>query len=143
MIARSLGLPASTIEYRIRRLESSGVISGDMHEVQGEQIGLNNHIILIGMQGIDSNRHQQFYRFVKTHPNITHFSFGVGHWDYMLGVAVYGLNELTALVDYLRKQLGADVATVKTFSMFRAWKVRDYPSLADRWPRGPEEAKSE
>ena len=128
-LAQSLGTAPSTIDYRMKRLESSGVICGDMHEVRGEMIGLTNYIVLVGMKGVSEERHQEFYLFAKQHPNIAHLSFEVGHWDYMLGVAVEEHKGLNALIEVIRRVFRDSVASIKSFSMFHAHKVRDYPII--------------
>jgi Lrp/AsnC family leucine-responsive transcriptional regulator len=128
-LAQALGIPASTIDYRVKRLETAGVICGDLHEIRGEMIGLTNYIVLVGMKGLPDNRHREFYSFAKLHPNIAHLSFEVGYWDYMLGVAVQSQKELNSLVDAIRREFGEAIASVKSFSMFYARKVRDYPIL--------------
>lgn len=126
-MAQSLGVAASTIDYRIKRLESARVICGDMHEIRGELIGLTNYIVLVGMKGVSASRHDDFHRFARNHPNVAHLSFEVGHWDYMLGVAVEEQKDLNSLIDTIRKVFGESVASIKSFSMFYARKVRDYP----------------
>jgi Lrp/AsnC family leucine-responsive transcriptional regulator len=128
-LAHGLGLAPSTVDYRLKRLESAGVICGDMHEIRGEMIGLTNYIVLVGMKGVSEECHKEFYQFSRKHPNISHLSFEVGHWDYMLGVAVEEQKDLNVLIDVIRRAFRDSVASIKSFSMFRAHKVRDYPII--------------
>lgn len=128
-LAQSLGTAPSTVDYRMRRLESAGVICGDMHEIRGSMIGLSNYIVLVGMKGVAETHYQQFLAFAKSHPNITHLTFEVGHWDYMVGVAVEEQRDLNVIIDVIRGALGDSVASIKSFSMFYAHKVRDYPII--------------
>ncbi|MFN4894590.1 MAG: winged helix-turn-helix transcriptional regulator [Pseudomonadota bacterium] len=131
-VARSIGVPLSTAEYRFNRLKSDGVICGDMHEIKGELVGLSNFIILLSMEGLSEARKDEFQRFSRLHPNITHFAYEVGHWDCMLGVSVFTPTELNSLVDLIRKKFGDFITNIKSFAMFNAHKVRDYPLDPER-----------
>jgi hypothetical protein len=100
-----------------------------MHEIRGELIGLANYIVLVSMKGVSQANYADFFAFAKSHPNITHLTFEVGHWDYMVGVAVEQQRDLNVIIDAIRGALGDSVASIKSFSMFFAHKVRDYPSI--------------
>jgi DNA-binding Lrp family transcriptional regulator len=126
-LSRTLGLPYSTIGYRLGRLESTGVILGSLHEVRGSLIGLTNYILLVGMKALSEERHRQFYTFAKLHPNIPHLSYEFGNWDYMLGVAVERPEQLNDVVEQIRREFAEFVGVIKSFTMFRARKVRDFP----------------
>jgi DNA-binding Lrp family transcriptional regulator len=128
-LAQSLGLPVSTLVYRLKKLEAAEIIAGDMHEIRGELIGLANYIVLVSMKGVSQANYADFFAFAKSHPNITHLTFEVGHWDYMVGVAVEQQRDLNLIIDAIRGALGDSVASIKSFSMFFAHKVRDYPSI--------------
>lgn len=130
-LAQSLGMAQSTFVYRLKRLESAQVICGDMHEIRGELIGLTNYIILVGMKGVSQQTHKDLHQFAKNHRNIAHLSFEVGHWDYMLGVVVEEQKDLNALIDTIRREFRDSVASIKSFSMFYAHKVRDYPIVPE------------
>jgi DNA-binding Lrp family transcriptional regulator len=125
-VARKLGLPQSTLDYRLKRLKEQQVICGDMHEIKGELIGLSNYIVLLGMTGLNQATQSRFYSFVKHHPYVAHYSHEVGHWDYMLGIAVDSHQRVNELVEQMRRLFGESIATVKSFPMFRARKVVDY-----------------
>jgi DNA-binding Lrp family transcriptional regulator len=129
-LARSLGVPVSTVDYRMKRLLNDGVICGDMHEIRGELIGLTNYLVLVGMKGVSKELEMRFHAFARRHPNIPHLSYEVGHWDFMMGVAVTNQSDLNNLVERIRVEFGESLATVKSFSMFRARKVRDYPVIS-------------
>jgi DNA-binding Lrp family transcriptional regulator len=130
-LAQSLGMAQSTFVYRLKRLESAQVICGDMHEIRGELIGLTNYIILVGMKGVSQKTQVDFHQFARQHRNIAHLSFEVGHWDYMLGVAVEEQKDLNALIDTIRREFRDSIASIKSFSMFYAHKVRDYPIIPE------------
>ncbi len=136
-VARSIGVPLSTVEYRFNRLKADGVICGDMHEIKGELVGLSNFLILLSMEGLSDTRKDEFHRFARLYPNITHFAYEVGHWDCMLGVAVFTPTELNNLVDLIRKKFGEFITNIKSFAMFNAHKVRDYPLDPERVSLGP------
>ena len=128
-LAQSIGSATSTVDYRLRRLEFAGVICGDMHEIRGAMVGLSNYIVLVSMKGVSQAHYQTFLAFARNHPNVTHLTFEVGHWDYMVGVAVEEQRDLNIVLDVMRDALGECVASIKSFSMFHAHKVRDYPII--------------
>lgn len=126
-LARTLGLPVSTIDYRIKRLETNDIICGDMHEVRGGLLGLTNYLVSVAFKGVSQEMHEKFYQFAKYHPNVPNITVEVGPWDYMLGVAVGPAADFHQLLTDIRNEFGAHLSSVKSFPMLRAHKVKDYP----------------
>ncbi len=126
-LSRRLGMPASTVEYRLKKLRERGIICGDMYEVRGELLGLSNFIVLVQMKGVSDVTHTGFISFARLHPHITHLSFEVGYWDYQLGVAVQEVEQLNALIEEVQSRFSDQLVIARAIPMFKARKVRDYP----------------
>jgi Lrp/AsnC family leucine-responsive transcriptional regulator len=125
-LARSLGVPASTIDYRMKRLESQGIICGDMRELNGNLLGLTHYLMLVVFKGMPEEQHAKFYNFSKFHQNITHFTVEVGPWDYMLGVAVRSTNDLANLLRQIREVFGPNVSSITPIPLLNTRKVKDW-----------------
>ena len=98
-----------------------------MHEIRGELLGLNNYLVLVGMKGLSEKLHEAFYKFARAHRFVTHCSYEVGVWDYMLGVAATRQREVNDLVELLHQHFGDYISSVRSIPMFRARKIKDYP----------------
>lgn len=143
-LSRGLGIPPSTVEYRLKKLRERGIICGDMFEVKGNMLGLLKYLVLVEMKGITDSLHADFVSFCRVHPYIPHISFEVGHWDYQVGAAVPEVQQLNRLLEELNDQFRGHILSAKPMPMFKARKVRDYPlnpRLPD-WTEVSEHGKS-
>lgn len=126
-LSRALGIPTSTLEYRIRKLRERGIICGDLHELRGRQVGLSNYVVLVGMKGFPAETHSEFRSYLRQNPVVSSLSFEIGYWDYRLGVSVREECELNELVTEMRQRFGERIAAVQPLPLVGVRKVRDYP----------------
>jgi DNA-binding Lrp family transcriptional regulator len=128
-LAQILGMPHSTVDYRLKSLRAKKVICGSLHEIKGVRIGLTNFLVQIGMEGLPQDVHLKFYDFCRYHPNIPHYSHEFGAWEYTLGVAVESHQTVNEVTNEIHREFGAHVGFVKILPMFNAIKVEDYPAM--------------
>jgi len=126
-LARRVGLPTTTVEYRVKKLAEKKVILGDLHELRGELIGLSNYVLLLGMNGVSEAINREVCEAARLNPFVPWLSRGAGHWDYVMGLVVRAPSEVPTAVNRLRTSLGSWMTSYQIVPMFRAHKVRDYP----------------
>lgn len=127
VVARKIGLPLSTVDYRIKRLRDRAVIAGDMNRLKGECLGFSRYMLLVSMAGISSVCHKAFYSFARDHNFIYSLTHSVGRWDYRLSVSAPKVADIQSLVHQLKKHFGDSVVTIKSLPMFHAKKIKDFP----------------
>ena len=99
VLAREMGIPATTLQERIRRLESKGVIEGYRASINPEKLGLSvQAFIAVSLKNHESNAIRQFERGVADIPCIRASYHMSGRFDYMLHVSVKDLEALGNLV---------------------------------------------
>ena len=87
-LSRLIGIPFSTLEHRIRRLEQKKVIVGFYHHIPPESIGMQSYLLLISIKDITSRFKERFRKFCVTHPSVVVFINTIGSWDFEVAVEV-------------------------------------------------------
>jgi len=99
VLAREMGIPATTLQERIRRLEKQGVIEGYQASINAEKLGLGvQAFIAVSLQNHESTAIRQFEKGVAEIPCIRASYHLSGRFDYMLHVSVKDLEALGNLV---------------------------------------------
>ncbi len=115
-IASSVGLSESTASVRLRRLVSSGVISGFHAEVNPTVFGQPFHA-LVGVRLALQTRQQDFERYIADDAHVIEAWQSTGSMDYQLRLACAGIAELDQTLVALRRA-GAE-ETVTAFLLRR------------------------
>jgi DNA-binding Lrp family transcriptional regulator len=126
-IARLLGLPSSTVAYRINNLKERGIILGHYYILNGIPLKLLRFKILVYCRGAHSASQAKLYEFAKKHKNIDTLMVCVGAYDYELTVQVTDYLEVVTLGEQLRSHFKDELIRTKTFSCFENHKFSDYP----------------
>jgi DNA-binding Lrp family transcriptional regulator len=126
-LGRKLGMAATTVEYRVKKLKEKGVIIGELHELRGAKLGLSNHVCLVSIKSSSDSLNHEFCKFARMNPWVPWLSRGTGRWDYVMGIAVREPSEVYTAVDQFRAKFGDWIVSYRILPMFRAHKVRDYP----------------
>lgn len=142
-IARQTGLAPTTLDYRLKNLQKSEIISGETWEVNGQMLGLSNFLMLISVAGLEPNIHSEIFEYAKASPVVAHYSYVIGDWDYVLGVAVQDKSDATRLVEELHNRFESKISNVRLVPMFKAHKVVDYPLTQFKPTRVPRKTMSE
>lgn len=99
VLARELGIPATTLQERMRRLEKKGVIEGYQAAINAEKMGLGvQAFIAVSLKHHESNAIREFERGVADIPCVRASYHLSGRFDYMLHVSVKDLEALGNLV---------------------------------------------
>ena len=117
-LARTLDLPPTTLQERIKRLEKKRIIKGYRAEIDNEKLGLNvQAFIAVTLNRHESNDIREFEKGIQNLPNIRECFHLSGRFDYLLHVMVKDLPELGELV---KKGITAlpDFGRCETFLIF-------------------------
>ena len=129
VLAREMGIPATTLQEHIRRLEKKGVIEGYRAVINAEKLGLGvKAFIAVSLKHHESNAIRQFERGVAEAPCIRASYHLSGRFDYMLHVSVKDLEDLGNLVKTEITTL-PDFGKCETFLVFS--EIQSNRSLTD------------
>jgi DNA-binding Lrp family transcriptional regulator len=126
-LGRKLGIAATTVEYRIKKLKERGVVVGQMHEVRGGMLGLSYYVCLVSIKSSSESLNHEFCELARLNPWVPWLSRGTGRWDYVMGIAVREPSEAHAAVSLFQAKFGDWIVSYRILPMFKAHKVRDYP----------------
>lgn len=126
-LAAETGIPASTIDLRIKRLEEKQVIVGSLLAVNAAALGMQSFKLLIYAKGLNSSLSEALSRYCDQHAQIVYLIECLGSWDYEIGVEVSKPEEVTTVIQEIYEQFGAVVTSVKLLTKFNDLKFRWYP----------------
>jgi len=131
-IARRLGLPISTIHYRLRSLETQGVIKGYSYRFNAIECGNYKFRVLLYQKKGSPNLAGKLHAFCRRHPNVNCYVHCVGSWDYELSVEVEHLHEIALIEQIIMQNFGDHITSIKVLTVLRHVKTCLYPY---RFPR--------
>ena len=98
-MARELGIPATTLQERIRRLEAKGIIKNYRAVIDHEKIGLSvRAFVSVTLDRHEPSDIRSFEKSIRTIPNIKACYHLSGRFDYLLLLLAKDLKELGDLV---------------------------------------------
>lgn len=128
-LAKAVGIPASTISDRIKRLQRQGLIAGFHARISPEALGLNL-LAFIFVSWSDPKVEPVFLKKIKTSPDVLECHHVTGAWNYLLKVRVGTTRDLERFL----------AETVKTVSgVERTETVIVLSSAKETWKVSPPE----
>ncbi len=130
-IALKLGMPLSSFELRIKRLEKEKVIMGYVLGFNASLAGMQDYKFLIYGKGINVQLGRKIFAFAKEHRNVTLFVQTFGAWDFELNVEVQSAEDVVRVRQELYEYCGNDILSVKVLPKFKDLKFLTHPALAN------------
>lgn len=127
MLARKLGTPLSTLQYRIQNLREKRVILGFTYEYRGSVLGLRHYLVLVRSRGADASCHRDMRELARNNPYVTYYSQSIASWDYRIGIAVDSDALASDVMNDIYSKMGKRIGRAILLPVLRAWKVIDYP----------------
>lgn len=126
-LARLLGMPQATLDYRIKGLKKKGIVVGAYHQLQASVIGMQSFLLLLCARSISRQFREELHSFCQKHKNITLLIHFIGSWDFELVLVVSEAREVTSITQELYDKFGSSINWVKTLPLFSDIKVSEYP----------------
>ena len=126
-LARSLKLPKSTVDYRIKRMEELGVIRGYGYSVSATKCGIHCSRLLISLKHLTEGFYSDIYNFARSHPNIKSVAHCVGNWDYEMGIRTDKSSEVPAVVQSVYSRYQDQIASLKLLTILERIKFSMFP----------------
>jgi DNA-binding Lrp family transcriptional regulator len=126
-MARMLAMPQTTLDYRLKKLQQSGVVVGHYYEVPPSKIGMQSFILLVCVKGISREFKDAFYKFCEAHINVVVLIHSIGSWDFEVVVDVEEAQRITVVTQEIYDRFGASLNWIKILPSFGYPKVLEYP----------------
>ncbi len=112
-IGVSIGLSATAVQRRIKKMRADGIIQGEVAKLDALALGFPiTCVVCVDIECDRTEQIDQFKRHMLTLPNVQHCYYVTGQWDFMLIVSARDM------IDYERftRQALMNNANVKSFS---------------------------
>jgi Lrp/AsnC family leucine-responsive transcriptional regulator len=129
-VARQVGLSASSVHQRVRRLEEAGVIRGYRAVVDPESLGLFV-TALISVMPLDPKQPDDLPDRVREFPEIEDCLSVAGDENYVLKVRTGTTGDLEDLLRRLREKAGVQTRTTVVLSIPFEGRATSPPPAAD------------
>ncbi len=126
-IARTLGVPQSTVDYRYKKLKNNGVIVGTYYNFQPQKAGYLSFLCLISTKGISSSFREKVLQFCEDNPEVVVLIESMGSWDFELAIDVREAEHAMTLSEKILDYFGSTLHWIKMIPLFGYPKVREYP----------------
>jgi DNA-binding Lrp family transcriptional regulator len=126
--AHALGIPLSTLCFRVKRLERGGVIVGWQYCIAPAKLGVQTFKLLIAVQRYDRQLEKEMERFCEADNHIVECIQCLGSWDYECTVEVETPQQLGQLRSTLHERFKDQIASVRAISCLTE-SGRDYTGL--------------
>ncbi|MFN8391275.1 MAG: Lrp/AsnC family transcriptional regulator [Bdellovibrionota bacterium] len=126
-IAKTLRLPLSTVEYRIRKLEDNGVILGHSYKLAPPYFGLSKYRVLVSQARPTRDLRDKLLRFSAKQKYVSSFVHCVGNWDFELSIDLEQPADLPDILEEISICGAGDIFRLKVLNLLTHHKVRLYP----------------
>lgn len=121
--AERLGLPHSTIDYRIKALRKAKVLLGYCYQIHATKFGYTKFRAYIAVNTLSKKQRQEFFQFCAAHRNVTYLIEWLGYWNYCIGGSAVNDQEATAFINLIHDRFGSLLQKVVYFPEFMFSKV--------------------
>lgn len=126
--ARMMGVPVSTVQYRIKQLEKQRVILPVSAFPRLEDLGYSEFEVLVQISQALQPEHQRFIQYCEKHTYITLLIRAFGDWQYKFVAQVERASEIFKLEDELLRRFPDFIQKVTIIARREIIKGGDFPA---------------
>ena len=126
-LARTLGMPNSSVVSRLASLKKRGILVGIGYTVPPFNDGLYACALQINVAGMPKNNREDFFDFCRTHPAISYLIETVGAWNFQVGARFEDPRYATFLVDEIQQKFAPYIPRVVLIPVHGTLKLCAYP----------------
>lgn len=127
-LSEQAGLPAHVVRYRIKKLESSGIIEGYKPKIDVHKVGYQWHLLLLSLQPAPDRRRDAFFSFCKQNDNVYYVTRTIGAYSLMLDVHVRNTEEFKEVLLQLKEHFSDLIARYESVVIFDEHKIEYFPA---------------
>lgn len=125
-IGRAIGMPASTVDYRVRRLQREGIVFEPRYTVNQERLGLERFYVRLKVRSPADVRDMLIQLACKT-PEIASIAETIGAWDFELCIVMRTAFQTNEVLARIAGALGKDYVQMDAYPHINYLKIVNYP----------------
>lgn len=118
LMAKKLGIPRSTFEYRLKKMKESRLVERQVYYINARLLGFLTFRIVISLRGYDEKAKEAIRGFAKRDPNIVFLVECVGSSDFELVAEVSASLDVNRVLERLYIECGEDFEDIKVLPVF-------------------------
>lgn len=131
--AKRLGMPLSTVSYRIDRLVKNGIILGFTYLLDTAALGLQSVRLHIIERSVTPESRQAMIDFCGAQPNVVSLGHCIGCWDYEIRLDVPNLSVVDQFCEQLTARFRSQIRSIELLHQYEIlkWNTYPFPTHAD------------
>ncbi len=122
-ISKKTGIQRDSIMYRLKRMESSGVIAFYHARVNPVQIGYPVYsFVNITLYNLNKEEEQKFVGYLNATKNVTYIAKTTGKWDFTLSIAAKNLKHFDEIITQIRYKFSKIIKEYEVASIVEEYK---------------------
>lgn len=125
-VGRTIGVPASTIEYRLRRMQREGLILEQRYCVNQEKFGLQRFYVRLKVRSPMDVRERLMQLACKM-PEIASVAEVIGAWDFELCIVMPSAFQTNEVLARIAGAIGKEYVEMDAYPHVNYLKIVNYP----------------
>ena len=126
-LAQTLGMPLTTIDYRVERLKKSGILRGFNYAINPKAVERQKYMLLVFGSGMNAKFTQAISNFAEKHPDVVSLYRCLGWWDFELDLETPDHTSALEIADELQSLCKEWVSSIRILSGVRTLKYTLVP----------------
>jgi DNA-binding Lrp family transcriptional regulator len=134
LIAKALGMPTSTIQYRMQSLQEKGVLIGFGLTLPPFNDGYFAFALQLSAGSMPPSVRTAFRDFCSKHPSISYVIEALGAWNFQVGARFEDSRTVTVLADELQRTFAPHVSRIRIMPVYDVLKLSPHPLMSTSFP---------
>lgn len=126
-LAKNSGMPLATVDRRLKRLQSAGVIQGFFYDLNVAKLGIQSFRLLVHVQGLSCAVRRAIITLCKKHPSTVYLIEALGSWDFEIGFETSDPRAISPFVEELYSATDRRISSVEILTELEDFICRHYP----------------
>jgi DNA-binding Lrp family transcriptional regulator len=130
LIAKALGMPTSTIQYRMQALQEKGVLIGIGLTLPPFNDGYFAFALQLSAGSMPKSVRATFRDYCSKHPSISYVIEALGAWNFQVGARFEDSRTVTVLADELQRTFAPYVSRIRIMPVYDILKISPHPLMS-------------
>lgn len=126
-IANKTKLSIDIVKYRMKKMQETGIINTFRAIYDTSKLGFYHYVILLKTRKITKTDEEMISSWARLHPSVMYITKRIGNWDYELNVALKSIEDFSAFIAGMKKQLSEMLESYDTIINTKIIKLNYFP----------------
>ena len=117
-MAKLLGAPRTSLEYRIKKLKEDKILLRSIYYVNAGKMGYQTFKLLVYARGLSAKFEKDFFSFARLQPQVVFFVSNFGSWDFELTVEADSPKMAVAVTESIYEKFSTNVQEIRILPVF-------------------------